>query len=67
MMFDLGGFNRRFGIRECIRGMANPKLTTQLNLMGLISASSFDVRASSVNALTEELRHIRFPAHTRKT
>jgi hypothetical protein len=29
--------------------------------MGFTPASSFDARARSVNALTEELRHIRFP------
>jgi hypothetical protein len=31
-----------------------------LNLIGLIPASSFDVHAHSVNALTEELAHFRF-------
>jgi len=31
-----------------------------LNLMGIITASSFDAHARSVNALTEEVAHIRF-------
>jgi hypothetical protein len=40
-----------FRLHECAR---------PLNLIGFIAASSFDVHAHSVNALTEELDHIRF-------
>jgi hypothetical protein len=34
-----------------------------LNLITLITASSFDARTQSVNALTEELHCIRFSVH----
>jgi len=34
-----------------------------LNLIGLIRASSFDAHTHTVNALTEELLHIRFSVH----
>ena len=34
-----------------------------MNLIGLIHASSFDVHTHTVNALTEELLHIRFSVH----
>jgi hypothetical protein len=41
-----------------------PRLqTASLNLIGLIRASSFDVHSHTVNALTEELLHIRFSVH----
>jgi hypothetical protein len=43
----------------CDAGGVN--LTTRLNLTGLIRASSFEVCASSVNTLTEDLCHISFP------
>jgi hypothetical protein len=39
----------------CARASASP-----LNLIAVISVSSFHVRVHSVNALTEELDHIRF-------
>src|SRR5271168_4448675 len=37
--------------------------TASLNLIGLICASSFDAHMHTVNALTEELVHIRFSVH----
>jgi len=37
--------------------------TAALNLIGVIYASSFDAHTHTVNALTEELVHIRFSVH----
>jgi hypothetical protein len=34
-----------------------------LNLIGRMRTSSFDVHTHTVNALTEELLHIRFSVH----
>jgi hypothetical protein len=58
----------RFNAPHSIAGTAvhrrcNVVNTHSLNLICLILASSFQVRAQSVNALTEELPHIRFSVH----
>jgi hypothetical protein len=37
--------------------------TAALNLIGLMHASSFDAPMHTVNALTEELFHLRFSVH----